>query len=113
MWPVCPCVNSRTRDSTTASHGRTTVSPAGKSSSLFGTLLAAVAGHLLLAALVAPVVTAVTAGAAVLTVATVGFVAAGLRDRVDLGTLRRRASREADDPRRSPRDGAPCRGADC
>lgn len=110
MWPVYPCVNSRTRDPTTASHGRTTVSPAGKSPSLFGTLLAAALGHLLLAALVAPVVAAVTAGAAVLAVAAVGFAVTGLRDRVDLGTLRRRVARER--PRSSTNTG-PCRGADC
>lgn len=84
-------MNSRTPETSTASHRRTTRS-AGKSPSVTATLVAALVGHLLLAALVAPVVVAVAVGAGVLLAAVGRLVTVGLGDRLGAAPLRRRAA---------------------
>ncbi len=96
---------------TTAPHGRPNALPAGKHSTVSGTVAAAVVGHALLAALVFPVA---VAGAAVVA-AGVGL-AVGAARRRDTDTplrLLRRASVDTDDSRHAPDHTAPCHGANC
>jgi dolichol kinase len=99
----------QTDSRTTAPHGRTNTTPAGKQSTVRGTVAAAVVGHTLLAALVFPVA---VAGVAVVA-AGVGLAVRAARRRDTDTPLRllRRASADGDD--RGVGDHTPCHGANC